>query len=159
MRLFYAALLLTVTACAALAQGGPEIVIPGRPGIPVIIDGVDASWGIVERDFGLDRPNQAAPVVIYRPYLIAIPFAVRGYYPADGRSPGYGRLEIVPPRNRALPRPAPRYFRDWTSESDPGPVTQYPNYPIPPVIVEPRIGRNNTPPPKSNRAGENRRSP
>jgi hypothetical protein len=158
MRLFFAALLLAVTASAALAQGGPEIVIPGKPGVPVIIDGVDASWGIVERDFGLDRPNQVAPVVIYQPYLIAIPFVVGGYYPADGRRPGYGRLEIVPPRNRALPPPAPRYFRNWTSESDPGPVTQYPDYPSPPVMVAPRIGRNNTPP-QSNRAGENRRGP
>lgn len=159
MRLLFAALLVAVTASAALAQRGPEFVVPGKPGVPVIINGVDASWGIVEGDFGLDRPNQAAPVVIYRPYLISIPFGVSGYYPAEGRRPGYGRLEIVPPRNRALPPPAPRYFRDWSSESDPGPVTQYPAYATPPVIVEPRIGRNANDGRHSNRAGENRGGP
>ena len=159
MRLFLsAALLLAVTAAPALAQRGPEIVVPGKPGIPVMINGVDASWGIVESDFGLDRPNETAPVVIYRPYLIAIPFSERGYYPADGRRPGYGRLEIVPPRDRGPPRPGPRYFRDWTSQSEPGPVTQYPNYPMPPVIVAPQIGRNNNAP-HPNRPGENRRGP
>ena len=158
MRLFYAALLSAVTTSAAFAQRGPEIVVPGKPGVPVIIDGVDASWGIIEGDFGLDRPNEAAPVVIYRPYLIAIPFGVRGYYPADGRAPGYGRLEIIPPPNRRLPPPAPRYFRDWSSESDPGPVTQYPDYPAPPVVVAPQIGRNGNRP-HSNRPGEDRKGP
>jgi len=158
MRLFYAALLSAVTTSAALAQRGPEIVVPGKPGVPVIIDGVDASWGIIEGDFGLDRPNEAAPVVIYQPYLISFPFAVRGYYPADGRRPGYGRLEIVPPRDRTPPRPGPRYFRDWTSESDPGPVTQYPNYPTPPVIVAPQIGSSNGRP-YPIRPGENRKGP
>jgi hypothetical protein len=158
MRLIYAALLLAVTASAALAQRGPEFVVPGKPGVPVMINGVDASWGIIEGDFGLDRPNEAAPVVIYRPYLISVPFGGNGYYPADGRRPGYGRLEIVPPRNRALPPPAPKYFRDWSSESEPGPVTQYPAYPTPPIIVAPQIGRHNNEP-HSNREGGGRRGP
>ena len=43
-------------ASPALAQRAPEIVIPGKPGIPVYINGIDASWGVVEGDFGLDRP-------------------------------------------------------------------------------------------------------
>lgn len=128
MRLSAAALLLTVSASAAFAQRGPEIVIPGKPGVPVYIDGVEASWGIVVGDFGLDRPNEAAPTVVYQPPLAAGPYRVPAYYPADGRRPGYGRLEIVP-RNRVLPPPAPPYYRSWSSELASGPISEYPPYP------------------------------
>jgi hypothetical protein len=34
-------------------------------------------------------------------------------------TPGYGRLEIVPPPNRPLPRPAQSYSRSWRMESPP----------------------------------------
>ena len=44
MRLVRAILLLAVTASPASAQRGPEIVIPGKPGVPVYINGIDASW-------------------------------------------------------------------------------------------------------------------
>jgi hypothetical protein len=129
MRLLVAALLLAVSASTALAQGGPEIVIPGKPGVPVYINGVDASWSIVVGDFGLDRPNEAAPTIVYRPDLVPPPYPVPAYYPADGRRPGYGRLEIVPPPNRPLPPPAPSYRRSWSSESASGPVSEYQSYP------------------------------
>jgi hypothetical protein len=128
MRFLWAGLLLVVTASTAVAQGGPEIVIPGKPGVPVYVNGIDASWGIVEGELGLDRPNESAPTVIWRPYLIPLPYRVHAYYPADDRRPGYGRLEIVPPPNRRLPPPAPSYYRKWSSESAPGPVTEYPAY-------------------------------
>ncbi len=141
MRFVHAALLLAVTASPALAQREPEIVIPGRPGVPVMINGIDASWGVVEGEFGLDRPGMVAPTVIYRPLLISVPENVPGYYPRDGRKPGYGRLEIVPPPDRSLPPPAPTYFRSWSSQSAPGPVTDYPPYPVPPVVVTPQFGR------------------
>jgi hypothetical protein len=130
MRLVVAALLLAVSASAALAQRGPEIVVPGKPGVPVYINGVDASWSVVVGDFGLDRPNEAAPTVVYQPDLVPVPYRVPAYYPADGRRPGYGRLEIVPPRNRALPPPAPTYRRSWSSESEQGPISDYQPYPI-----------------------------
>ncbi len=137
MRFLYAALLLAVSCCSALAQREPEIVIPGKPGVPVYINGIDASWGIVEGEFGLDRPNQVNPTVVYRPYLAALPYEVPSYFPAEGRRPGYGRLEIAPPPNRRLPAPGPKYHRFWSSESAPGPVTQYPAGP--PVIVAPTL--------------------
>lgn len=138
MRFLYAALLLAVTTSSALAQREPQIVVPGRPGVPVYINGIDASWGVVEGEFGLDRPNQVAPVVVWRPSLISAPYRVPAYFPADGRRPRVGRLEIPPPPNRRLPPPAPTYFRTWTSESQPGPVTDYPQYP--PMYVAPQIG-------------------
>jgi hypothetical protein len=139
MRFSYAALLLAVSASPALAQRAPEIVIPGHPGVPVYINGIDASWGIVEGEFGLDRPNEVAPTVIYRPYLGSVPYRIPGYYPADGRHPRSGRLEVVPPPNRPKPPEASTYYRYWSSESAPTPATEYPSYP--PVIVAPGFDR------------------
>src|SRR5580692_12340390 len=97
MRFVYVALLLAVTTSPALAQREPQIVIPGRPDVPVMINGVNASWGIVEGEFGLDRPGAVAPTVIYRPLLVSVPYSVPGYFPRSGRKPGYGRLEVIPP--------------------------------------------------------------
>jgi len=153
MRILYAALLPVLTCSSALAQREPEI---GRPGVPVYINGVDASWGIVEGEFWLDRPNESAPRAIYRPYLISAPYRVPGYYPADGRRPRYGRIEIVPPPNRRLPPPAPIYYRDWSSESAPGPVTEYPSYP--PLVIAPEFGRSGRRS-DANHAGESHRGP
>src|SRR5262249_6345703 len=103
MRVVGAALLLAATASPAFAQRAPEIVIPGRADVPVIINGIDASWGVVEGEFGLDRPGMVAPVVTYAPLQIAVPGTenIPGYFPREGRQPGYGRLEVVPPSNGA----------------------------------------------------------
>jgi len=141
MRLVHAALLLAVTASPAFAQREPLIVIPGKPGVPIYINGIDASWGVVEGEFGLDRPGLMAPTVIYRPLVVAMPVNVPDYYPKSGKRPGYGRYEIVPPANRPLPPPAPTYYRSWSSGSAPGPVTDYPSYPMPSVVVEPQFGQ------------------
>src|ERR1700689_4634722 len=125
-------LLLALTATPAFAQREPQIVIPGRPDVPVMINGIDASWGVVEGEFGLDRPGAMTQTVTYRPLVVSVPYAVPGYFPRAGRKPGYGRLEIVPPPDRLLPPMAPSYFRSWSSQSASGPVTQYPRYAPPP---------------------------
>jgi hypothetical protein len=155
MRFFAAlAILLTVTASPALAQREPQIVIPGRPGVPVMINGVDASWGIVEGEFGLDRPGLVAPTVVYRPLQVSVPYYVPGYFPRDSRKPGYGRLEIIPPPGAPKPPPAPSYFHSWSSQSAPGPVTDYPPYPAPPIIYSPTIEPN-----QSNQKGSHHHHP
>jgi hypothetical protein len=141
MRLVYAALLFAASISPTFAQREPEIVIPGRPGVPVMINGVDASWGVVVGEFGLDRPGVMAPIVVYRPLLVSVPYSVPGYFPQSGRKPGYGRLEIEPPPNRTLPPPAPSYFRSWSGQSSSGPVTDYPPYPPPDIAVAPGFGR------------------
>ncbi len=129
MRLLHAVLLLAVTASPAFAQREPLIVIPGKADVPVYINGIDASWGVVEGEFGLDRPGLVAPTVIYRPLVVSYPSAAfPDYYPRDGKRPGYGRLEIIPPANRQLPPPAPTYYRSWSSASPSGPVTEYAPY-------------------------------
>ena len=43
-------------------RSAPVLVIPGRPGIPVVINGYDASYTIVEGDWGLARPGHVPPV-------------------------------------------------------------------------------------------------
>src|SRR5580692_2499303 len=128
MRFVQAALLLAVMTSPALAQREPQIVIPGRADVPVIINGINASWGVVVGEFGLDRPGEMAPVVIYQPLLVSTPYYVPSYFPKDGKKPGYGRLEINPPADRPLPPPAPTYYRSWTSQSGAGPVTVEPTF-------------------------------
>jgi hypothetical protein len=137
MRFVCAAFFLCLTALSAFAQREPEIVIPGRASVPVYINGVDASWGVVEGEFGLDRPNEVAPTVIWRPNLVRLPYRVPAYYPMDGKRPGYGRLEVVPAPHHPLPPPARPYYRYWSSDSASGPVTQYPGHA--PLFVAPQI--------------------
>jgi hypothetical protein len=141
MRIVHAALFLAVSASPAFAQHEPVIVVPGKPGVPIFINGVDASWAVVEGEFGLSRPGAVAPTVITRPYLLTAPYPVPGYFPSTGRRPGYGRYEIVPPPDRPLPPPAPTYFRNWSSESSAVPATKYAPYATPNVIVAPRDRR------------------
>jgi hypothetical protein len=143
MRLIGAVLLFAVMASPAFAQREPEIVIPGKPGVPVYINGIDASWGVVEGEFGLDRPGEMAPTVTYRPLIASLPTPphVPSYHPVDGQRPGYGRLEIVPPADRPRPPPAPTFYRSWSAGSAPGPVTDYPQYPMPNVDVYSQFGR------------------
>jgi len=54
------AILMAMTS-TAFADGGFEIVIPGRPGVPVIINGVDASYAVVEGDWGLAKRIHLKP--------------------------------------------------------------------------------------------------
>ena len=89
------------------------------------------------------------PTVIYRPVVVSIRQNVPAYYPKNGKRPGYGRLEIVPPADRPLPPPAPTYYRSWSSGSAPGPVTDYAPYNGPAAVsIEQYSGRRNSGAPK-----------
>ena len=101
------------------AYDAPVVVIPGKRGVPVVIDGYDASYCVVEGDWGLARPGHVVPTIVACPWLYPSRAARRSYYPADGRRPGYGRKEIEPPADRRLPRPAPSFNREWQTQSDP----------------------------------------
>ena len=121
------------TNSAAFAGGGFEIVIPGRPGVPVIINGVDASYAVVEGDWWLGKGTHVEPTVYGGRYIDPVP-RVGHYYPSAGRMPGYGRLEIEPPANRKLPQPAESYHQSWSSQSAPLPAQS--NVPVnPPEII------------------------
>lgn len=123
------------------AQAGadaPAIVIPGRPGVPVIINGGDASYCVVEGDWGLARPGHVPVTVVACPHFRPIPGYETSYFPAFGRRPGYGRLEIEPPPDRKLPPPAPSYYREWGTQSNSVPASRNPPANVE-VNVEPRV--------------------
>ena len=108
----------------ARADSGPVIVIPSRPGVPVIINGRDASYAVVEGDWGLARPG-AVPVTVIGGSPI-LPNAVytrrHSYHPKHGRVPERGRIEIEPAADRALPEPAESFSRSWSTSSDVAPA-------------------------------------
>src|SRR3984957_19637879 len=118
MRAGLALALLIGTTLPALAGEGFDLVIPGRPGVPIIINGVDVSYAVVESDFGLGQGYHRQPIVYGGRYVEGEP-NVGHYYPSLGRKPGYGRLEIEPPANRILPKPAESYHQSWSAESAP----------------------------------------
>jgi hypothetical protein len=137
MRTGIALAILIGTTCTAFAGSGFDIVIPGRPGVPIIINGVDASYAVVEGEWGLGKGVHVQPTVYGGRYIDPKP-RVGHYYPSAGHVPGYGRLETEPPANSSLPQPAEGYHRSWSSQSIGQPAeTEVPLYP-PPVIVAPR---------------------
>lgn len=122
-----AAGLAALSPAAARADSGPVIVIPSRPGIPVVINGQDASYAVVEGDWGLSRPG-AVPVTVIggSPILPNSVYTRRNsYHPRYGRAPLRGRYEIEPPPDRELPPPAENFSRSWSSSSDPVPASDY----------------------------------
>ncbi|WP_213290436.1 hypothetical protein [Bradyrhizobium sp. sGM-13] len=140
MRIGVTLALFVATNSTAFAGGGFEIVIPGRPGVPVIINGVDASYAVVEGDWGLGKGTHVEPTVYGGRYVDPVP-RVGHYYPSAGRMPGYGRLEIEPPANRRLPQPAESYHQSWSAQSAPLPAQS--NVPVDPpeIIYAPRDDR------------------
>ena len=134
---FIAALGVLVGAASARAQTGPVIVIPGKPGVPVTVNGMIVDGALIYGDWGLARPGHGE-LVIEGPIAFAAPWDSRGYFPSTGRVPRYGRHEIEPKRLR--PR-ATSYRREWGIESNFNvPVTEYPPFDPPPVIMAPRRG-------------------
>jgi hypothetical protein len=125
------------TAAAALADSGAVIVVPGRPGVPIIINGVDASYAVVEGDWGLGKGVHVQPTIYGGRVAEPVP-NVGHYYPSAGHQPGYGRIEIEPPANRRLPQPAESYHQSWSARSTPQPVQPEVPFNPPPIIVAPQ---------------------
>ncbi|WP_249780641.1 hypothetical protein [Bradyrhizobium sp. dw_78] len=134
MRAGLALAFLIGTALPAVAAEGFEIVIPGRPGVPIIINGVDASYAVVEGEWGLGK-NYQPPVTVYGGHPVEPEPPVGHYYPTLGHAPGYGRLEIEPPPNRVLPKPAESYHQSWSAQSAPPQAQQPLVSPYPPAVV------------------------
>jgi hypothetical protein len=143
MRALALAAFLIGLPATALAGGGFDIVIPGRPGVPIIINDIDASYAVVEGVWGLGKNVQVQPTIYGGRYIPERqPFDVGHYYPTLGLRPGYGRLEIEPPANRKLPPPAEIYFRNWGVQSAPLPPQADIPADAPPVILAPEINVN-----------------
>jgi hypothetical protein len=121
-------------AAASAADSGPVIVLPGRHGLPVIINGIDVTGAVLEGDWGLYSPHMVGPTVVprwlpaprYRGTYYQGGYVQDGYYPAFGHEPGYGRHEIEPPADRRLPPPAASFHRSWSSRSEPLPASMDP---------------------------------
>jgi hypothetical protein len=135
------AILMAMTSTAFAGGDGFNIVIPGRAGVPIIINGIDASYAAVEGDWGLSKGTQVQPTVYGGRYIDPVP-QVGHYYPSAGHLPGYGRLEIEPPPGRRLPQPAEGYHQSWSAQSAPLPAQS--NVPVDPpaIIYAPQDSRN-----------------
>src|SRR3954464_7451067 len=128
----------------AFANDGFSLVIPGRPGMPIIINGVDASWAVVESDWGLAKNVHIQPTV-YGGRIVDLGPAGGHYYPSAGHTPGYGRLETQPPANRKLPQPAQSYHKSWSAQSAQQPAQNDVPYNPPAVMVAPENGASGSP--------------
>jgi hypothetical protein len=139
---YWSFLVATWTALAvgatAHAQTGPVIVVPSRPDVAVTINGVVVNGAVVYGDWGLARPGHGQ-IIIEGPAGYAGPQGSPGYFPSAGHAPRYGRHEILPPPRR---RGSTDFYRQWHMESDPSrPVTEYPPFDPPPVVLAPRRER------------------
>jgi hypothetical protein len=140
MRALALAAFLIGLPATAFAGGGFDIVVPGRPGVPIIINNIDASYAVVESVWGLGKNVQMQPTIYGGRYVAERqPEEVGHYYPSMGLQPGYGRLEVEPPANRKLPRPAEGYHQSWGASSAPLPPQMDVPFNPPPVILAPEI--------------------
>jgi len=133
MRVVCALMMVVGVPLAASANDGFSIVIPGRAGVPVVINGIDASYAVVESDWGLAKNVHMQPT-IYGGRRAGPQPRVGHYYPSAGKMPGYGRLEREPPANRKLPPRAESYERSWSAHSAPPAPAAVPMYP--PMVIE-----------------------
>ena len=139
-------------ASAARSECAPVLVIPGKPGVPIVINHHEARWAVVEGDCGLNRPGHMSQTVIGGRFVGPLRGEIRPtrYYPMTGQKPAQGRQENEPPADRQLPPPAEEFSRSWSSSSkEPVPPADLPNTNnglgegipnMPPVIIAPRIG-------------------
>ena len=133
MRTALALAILIGTSLTASANDGVSFVIPGRAGVPIIINGIDASYTVIEGDWGLARGVHVQPTIYGGRFIEAEP-RVGHYYPSAGHRPGYGRLEIEPPANRKLPPQAESFHQSWSAQSAPPAQAEVPLYP--PLVLE-----------------------
>lgn len=120
--IFAFGLAVVAASAPAHADNAPVFVVPSTPGVPIAINGRDASWSVVEGDVGLSRPGHLTPVIIGggRPLPPRRSYDRVHYFPRYGVAPARGRNEVEPPADRQLPEPAESYHRSWSTSSDPG---------------------------------------
>ena len=128
---------------AARADSAPVIAVPGHLGVPVIIDGIDATGAEVFGDWGLSRPGHGSliieggtPMPLQRP--------PPRYFPTSSTDsdPGARQPKATPSPSRATPPPArPRastdFHQSWSAGSSPTPMGVGPAIVVPPATVVP----------------------
>ena len=152
------------SAGAACADHLPAVAIPGKRGVPVIVNGQNATGAVVIGDWGLYRPGHVVPTIIRRQPWVGVPryrraatvvrhyrrkrvktvrrkaivrSGVRHFFPGGTSPPKLGRHESDKPASPP-PVPAESFSRSWSARSSPAPAT----IPQPPVVVPPVIVDN-----------------
>ena len=99
------AILMAMTS-TALAGGGFDIVVPSRAGVPIIINGIDASYAVIEGEWGLGKNEQVQPTIYGGRYIDPDPHV--GHYIArfGVRKCEANALVVVPEIGRQLCRDA-----------------------------------------------------
>ena len=123
----------TATALAqSSGDSGTAVVIPGRPDVPVIVNafGFDASYTVVEGDFGLNKPAMINPQIVAGPRVVFDPPPRRFYFPQSDAAPRVGRDEVLPPHGQRVTQPPQTIERNWGAASDPLPASSDPTYPV-----------------------------
>ena len=129
--------LLVFVGIAQASETGPVIVVPGRPGVPIMVDGQDISGAVIEGDWGLARPGHVYPRILYRQNNGALIGPGPGaYFPKTGQPPKVGRREVDTPRGIDQPD---SFYRSFGAQSDPTPVTPPGTQPQMPIIVAPQV--------------------
>src|ERR1700682_6145677 len=91
-------------ASALAADSGPVIVLPGRHGLPVILNGVDVTGAVLEGDWGLYSPHMVGPTIIPAPVFIPGRAAPRDRPPPPpAPAPPRPRAPIAPGRASPIP--------------------------------------------------------
>ena len=144
MRTVYVLISLIATTVTATAEGTTAIVIPGRAGVPIVINGIDASYAVIESDWGLARGVHVQPTIYGGRSYDPTPRVGR-YFPSSGSLPGYGRLEVEPSPNRKKPEAAESYHRSYSAQSAPPAALLEVPFDPPPVIVAPGALPNSSP--------------
>src|ERR1700709_2396085 len=117
MRAAFALAILIGTTATAFAAGGFEIVIPGRPGVPIIINGVDASYAVVEGDWGLGKGGQVQTKVYGVGNQHPVP-NVGHYYPSAGLVPALVFFVLLSPAATTPPQGSESYHQSWGAQSN-----------------------------------------
>jgi hypothetical protein len=124
---------------AARADSAPVIAIPGHLGVPVIINGIDATGAEVYGDWGLSRPGHGYVLIEGGTPTPLLPPPLR-YFPTSSTVSDSGARQTKatpsPSRGTAPPaRPAAStdFHQSWSAGSNPAPMADG----APPVIVVP----------------------
>jgi len=124
---------------AARADSAPVIAIPGHLGVPVMINGIDATGAEVYGDWGLSRPGHGY-VIIEGGTPTPLPPPPLRYFPTSGTvsDPGGRPTKATPPPSRgatppARPAASTDFHQSWSAGSNPAPMADG----AAPVIVMP----------------------
>lgn len=110
---------------AACADSAPVIAIPGHLGVPVIINGIDATGAEVYGDWGLSRPGHGALMIGGTPTP-----QERGrihYFPTSLPDHGAGQTKSAPaPSRPARPATSTDFHQSWSGGSNSTPAPAHP---------------------------------